>query len=712
MKTTNFKFSILNSQFHLSPKRLIQPHAAGAEALRNQGCPLAWSFSRWLLLLVTFGCLSGPGSAAEFQSVDIVMKLPPGTTTVLEPGRSYEVAGYGRQFSYHEAHDSGRFVYRRIQGDFDITVQVSSITHERGFEANAGLMARASLEPDAMHAQTIVANNPEPYYFCDAFMFAVRFRPRGMLAHDDSDKAGFQYFCHKPYQTPPSVKKWRRDFPHTWVRLKREGNRYSGYFRERGAEWILLGEREVDLGPEPFVGLALAANPERKPDGRAVARFDHLAGFPAEDPAARPAFPLKVSENRRYLVDSGGKPFLVVGDTAWSLIAQLNEADIAQYLDDRQRRGFNSIIVNLIEHKYASKAPAKIDGVAPFLKPGYLTQPNPAYFDYAHRAVAEANKRGITVWLCPAYLGAHGGDEGFFKEIKAAGPAALRSYGRFVGERFKDLPNIVWMPGGDYALPEAERWTGNELAEGLREGGARQIMTAHGGQTSAIETFGEQPWLEVDNVYRYQPDLWRPLRANYPKLPVRPFVLIETTYEGEHKATPELIRRLAWWAMLSGACGQFYGNNPMWHFDGPGLHPVDTPWQEALDSAGSRDMARLGMFFNGQPWPQLVPDVDDKLVSAGRGNGATQVTAAHTPGHRLALFYIPADVQGPRELTLNLTAFPGPVTAHWFNPAKDAALIAHGPAMPNQDGQRLRTPGDNGTGTNDWVLVLEGGIGK
>ncbi|MGH9842499.1 MAG: hypothetical protein ACREEM_27465, partial [Blastocatellia bacterium] len=30
--------------------------------------------------------------------------------------------------------------------------------------------------------------------------------------------------------------------------------------------------------------------------------------------AAAPAFPLKVSENGRYLVDSGARPFLVVGD--------------------------------------------------------------------------------------------------------------------------------------------------------------------------------------------------------------------------------------------------------------------------------------------------------------------------------------------------------------------------------------------------------------
>ncbi len=48
------------------------------------------------------------------------------------------------------------------------------------------------------------------------------------------------------------------------------------------------------------------------------------------------------------------------------------------------------------------------------------------------------------------------------------------------------------------------------------------------------------------------------------------------------------------------------------------------------------------------------------------------------------------------------------MTAHWFNPAKDAALLAHGHVLPNQDGQKLRTPGDNGTGANDWVLLSEG----
>src|SRR5262249_17993157 len=51
-----------------------------------------------------------------------------------------------------------------------------------------------------------------------------------------------------------------------------------------------------------------------------------------EDPVEKdgmrvtPAFPLRTEPGRRYLVDAVGRPFLLHGDTAWSLIAQLSRA--------------------------------------------------------------------------------------------------------------------------------------------------------------------------------------------------------------------------------------------------------------------------------------------------------------------------------------------------------------------------------------------------
>jgi hypothetical protein len=60
-------------------------------------------------------------------------------------------------------------------------------------------------------------------------------------------------------------------------------------------------------------------------------------------------FPIRVSENGRYFEDQDGKPVLIQGDSAWSLIAQLNLKEAEYYLNRRKAQGFNSILVNLIE---------------------------------------------------------------------------------------------------------------------------------------------------------------------------------------------------------------------------------------------------------------------------------------------------------------------------------------------------------------------------
>ena len=454
--------------------------------------------------------------------------------------------------------------------------------------------------------------------------------------------------------------------------------------------------KRVHLGTRGMVAAGLAA-------------IACLARPACVETAVQPTpFPLHVSADGRHLDDRLGQPFLIAGDTAWSLIAQLGAEDAAHYLGDRARRGFTAVIVNLIEHKFASHAPANRSGVPPFLSPGDFSQPNPAYFDAAYRVIDEAQRRHIAVWLCPAYLGWDGGDEGFSKEIVTAGSAGLRRYGRFVGARFRDLDNIVWMLGGDYALLPAQRWLADDLAAGLVEGGARQIMTAHGGQTTAIATYGQRPWLAIETVYSYKKDLRPELLAAYYATPVRPLVLIESTYEGEHEARPEQIRRQAWTAMLSGAAGQFFGNNPVWHFDGPTLFPFTGDWRRALDGAGSRDMSRLAAFFRARAWHRLSPTVGGALLAV-EGTHPSALSVATSTDGKVVAYIASDDTMRPRELTWRLSSIP--TSARWVNPARDE------PDRPIErvgDGDgvvRLRTPGDNGAGANDWVLV-GGGHGR
>ena len=391
-----------------------------------------------------------------------------------------------------------------------------------------------------------------------------------------------------------------------------------------------------------------------------------------------------------------------------SLIAQLSDDDAERYLTDRQARGFNSIWVGLVEHHFSNHPPKSLAGLDPFTKPGDLSTPNAAYFDFAHKRIEMAQKHGFVVCLAPAYLGYDGGDEGWFQEMKANGPEKLQDYGKFVGRRFKDLPSIVWLVAGDFIPRPEDQWTVNRLAEGLQAGDAVHLITAQASREhSAVAAFGTQKWMTLNSVYTSEksplPEMW----TEYNRSPARPFILIESIYEGEHKSKPPQIRRQAYWTILGGGCGQFFGNNPLWHFDAPGLFPVKTTWQEALGSTGSQDMTRLAEFFAGLPWQQLVPDQNHAVVTDGYGAATSMVATARTADGKLSVSYIPSTLDETRELTVDLAQFAGPVTARWYNPAKGGWTTITATPLPNRDSHTFQTPGDNGSGASDWLLVLE-----
>ena len=60
------------------------------------------------------------------------------------------------------------------------------------------------------------------------------------------------------------------------------------------------------------------------------------------------AFPLKVSENRRYLVDSRVKPFFLLGDTPWFL-QKLPLEDVRRVLEDRKAKGFDTLFLEILD---------------------------------------------------------------------------------------------------------------------------------------------------------------------------------------------------------------------------------------------------------------------------------------------------------------------------------------------------------------------------
>jgi hypothetical protein len=68
--------------------------------------------------------------------------------------------------------------------------------------------------------------------------------------------------------------------------------------------------------------------------------------------AASPVYPVKISASGRYLVDQNNVPFLMVGDSPHTLVANLTSADAAFYLADRATNSFNALWVEALCNTY------------------------------------------------------------------------------------------------------------------------------------------------------------------------------------------------------------------------------------------------------------------------------------------------------------------------------------------------------------------------
>jgi len=425
--------------------------------------------------------------------------------------------------------------------------------------------------------------------------------------------------------------------------------------------------------------------------------------YPASrvDQTARSRFPIRVQPRRRYLVDRGGKPFLIQGDAAWSLIAELKRSDVDKYLADRKKRGFNTLLVNLLEHRFATHAPANAYGDAPFTTPGDYSTPNDAYFDYAGWVLRRAAARGFLVLLTPSYVGYRGSDEGWWNEMVENGPQRLQAYGRYLGRRFAGLDNIIWVEGGDDDPPIPGLV--DALAAGISDTDPNALQTAHTAPESApLETWDGRTWLDVNNVYTYKDVYGRSIKEY--RRSTLPFFLIESAYEGEHSVPTRGLRIQAWQALLAGATGQVFGNNPIWHFSGPGLFPASRSWQQALDSPGARSMTVVADVFGALPWWRLIPDeVGPQLVARGRGSGSARVVAGVSCDGRWGLLYLP----DRRTVTLDLGVFKGSsVTLIWIDPTNAASRPATPRSAKTRADVRLSPPGKNADGGPDWLLRI------
>lgn len=371
---------------------------------------------------------------------------------------------------------------------------------------------------------------------------------------------------------------------------------------------------------------------------------------------------LQVSANSRFLQFSNGKPFFWLGDTGWLLPENLNRQEANYYLSKCKKAGYNVVQVQTVngipafnvygqmsfEDNTWNTATASHKGVY-------------GYWEHMDYIIKTAEANGIYIAMVPVWGGMVG--HGAINEKQAA------DYGTFLGKRYKDSPNIIWMIGGDIqGNIHPEVW--NSLAHAIKAVDKNHIMTYHPrGRYTSAKWWSKADWLDFHMFQsghrKYgqrmgnkdypipddtEEDNWMYVDSTWAYKPIKPVLDGEPSYEGIPKGLHDPnegrwqdydVRRYAYWSVFAGSCGHTYGHNSIMQMLKPGYGTSygnsgkELYWYEALECPGFNQMHILKDLMLAFPYFERVPD---QSIIVGK-NGTKYNRLIATRGNDYLLVY-------------------------------------------------------------------------
>ncbi|RMD80222.1 MAG: DUF4038 domain-containing protein [Lentisphaerae bacterium] len=421
----------------------------------------------------------------------------------------------------------------------------------------------------------------------------------------------------------------------------------------------------------------------------------------------------------RFLV-RGNQPFFWLGDTAWELFHRLSRDEAFAYLKTRANQEFNVIQCVLLAELDGLRVP-NVYGDLPLhdLDP---ERPNEAYFAWVDEVVEYAGQLGLIMALLPTW-----GDK-VVRGMWGDGPVIFnpenaRSYGLWLGRRYRHHEHVIWVLGGDRPAIHGDddyRPIWRAMAAGLDEGeDDRRFKTYHPmGNTSSTQWLTGEPWLDMHMMQSGHGSgrdhhVWEMIMRDIEAAPAVPTLDGEPNYE-DHPVAPWPqwdpangyytaydVRKQCYRSVFAGGCGVTYGHHSVWQFAGdrhPGINHTRLPWQEAMVRAGAQQMRWLRRLMESRPARSRIAD---QALLADSFSGGTRVCATRDGDGRYAMFYLPT----PAPVCVNLEHFaqsgPSEIRAWWYDPRTGTvSSIGHYPTS----GQRVFAPPEEGP---DWVLVLD-----
>ncbi len=431
---------------------------------------------------------------------------------------------------------------------------------------------------------------------------------------------------------------------------------------------------------------------------------------PTPTPAA-PVYPLKASANKRYLVDQNNVPFLIIGDSAQAMIGGLSQTDADTYLSNRAAAGINAIWAHVLclgPHYPSCRTDGSTpDGIVPFTTPNDLSNPNQAYFTRVDQMIQLAAKYNIMVLLDPIET------IGWLDVLRTNGVTKDFNYGVYLGNRYKNFPNVLWLHGNDF-----QTWSSSSddavvqaVANGIKSVDPNHLQTVELDYPTSA-SLNDSSWSSIiglDLAYSYYSTYDQVLRE-YNRSNFIPVYFMEGVYEYQDYeggyTGPHELRAQEYWTQLSGAAGNVYGNAYIFRFNG---------WQNHLNDTGFKEFTYWNNFFASRPWYNLVPDQNHTVVTAGygtyqsinagvMGNTSDYATTARTTDGTLIVSYMPTS----RTITVDMTKLSGSATARWYDPTNGTYSTISGSPFSNTGSRQFIPPSGNHTdGTSDWVLILQ-----
>jgi hypothetical protein len=341
-------------------------------------------------------------------------------------------------------------------------------------------------------------------------------------------------------------------------------------------------------------------------------------------------------------------------------------------------------------------------------------KPNEAYFKHVDYIIDKAAFYNLNIGLLPTW-----GDK-IFKNSWGTGPEIFnkenaKEYGKWIGNRYKDGKNIIWILGGD-------RNPRNDSDVSIWRAMGAGIMEATNGM--AVISFHPQPcelgsatWFHKDewlafnmfqNGHCRDNNVYDKIQGAYNLQPTKPVMDAEPIYE-DHPVCFNVkdlgtssaydVRKFAYLDLFAGAHGHTYGCHDIWQFYSPNREAVNGPhvyWQQAMELPGANQMTFARRLMESHPLLERVPD--QSLIEENNYAPAERIQA--TRGDDYLFVYTAVG----KPVTVILGKIKGStLQAYWFDPRNGKTTDI---GNVSNAGTKKFSPPSTGYG-QDWVLVMD-----